>query len=164
MTGGEREQPGEVTTVRRMVEALLGVADRLPLGLDAAVEFGVCDGAALQILKDVDVTAYSVFPRDQSRPVSAPTVLIRAHDHPGPGTSRGPLMRGAAADADDELQDLTSRDLPPGPPGPDDDHGDNRLKLMAITIRRYYDDRPPAGPGMAGAGQGQGAISGYFRS
>lgn len=91
------EPKASMSTLRDILDAVLGMAAALPRGLDTPAEFGLCDGAGLQILNDADVQAC---PAD-SRQAGEPSVLIRIHDHPGSPGSRGRLLPGGAAHAGD---------------------------------------------------------------
>ncbi len=85
---------------------LTRIASELPGGLDTMVEFGVCDGSSLQLLDDVDVDFYTEITSEGGRAVSVAFVSIRAHHHPGEGKT-GQLLRGVAAEVDEELHRLT---------------------------------------------------------
>jgi hypothetical protein len=101
------QEPG--TTLRQIVDMLLAIATDLPAGLDGRIEFGVCDGNNLQIIDHVDLDLYTeVKPGERPAPDST-YVILRAHHHPG--ESPGHLLRGAAADADKELRQLTAEDV-----------------------------------------------------
>jgi hypothetical protein len=90
------EPKASMSTLRDVLDAVLGMATSLPRGLDTPAEFGVCDGSDLQILDDVDMQVYPAASREAGQPAGEPSVLIRVHDHPGSPGSRGRLLLGVA--------------------------------------------------------------------
>ncbi|GAB3679376.1 hypothetical protein GCM10027589_49660 [Actinocorallia lasiicapitis] len=90
-------------TLRETIEMLTALADQSPDGLDTPVEFGICDATDLQMIDEIDLGIYQ---RISVRTSEVGTyVMFRGHHHPG--AVPGALLRGAAADVDDELRDLT---------------------------------------------------------
>lgn len=94
-------------TVRHLITALTESASRLPAGLDTPIRFGLCDGTDLHLIADVDVDVYTALPKDPAGDTER-FLLVRAHQHPG--GPAGPVWRGAASHADDELRRLTGDD------------------------------------------------------
>lgn len=90
--------------MRQLVNVLSTLAAALPDGMDTPVEIGVCDGADLQLLSEVDIDEYHHVSLDGTE--GETFIAIRAHDHPD-GTGRGMRMRGVATDTDSELRKLT---------------------------------------------------------
>lgn len=91
------------TTIRDLIAALNELAEESPAGENTEVEFGICNGTALQMVDDIDVSHSTRVQADGLARVRV-SVLFRAHVHPG--EKPGELLRGVAADVDQELRDL----------------------------------------------------------
>jgi hypothetical protein len=96
-----------VTTARELIDMITATAAELRDGLDTDIEFGICDGNNLELIDDVDIDFYARVPTDGS-PGGTQLLIICGHHHPG--QKPGELLRGAAADVDDELRNLTGQD------------------------------------------------------
>ncbi|GAA3217305.1 hypothetical protein [Actinocorallia longicatena] len=95
-------------TLRETIEMLTALAHQSPDGLDTPVEFAICDGENLQMIDEIDLgTSTRVSARSAAK--TSHFVLFRGHHHPG--RPPGLLLRGAAADVDDELRGLTEPDV-----------------------------------------------------
>ncbi|TDD60826.1 hypothetical protein [Actinomadura rubrisoli] len=95
------DQSDNATTIREVIAMLNTLAADLPEGMDTRVKFGICDGADLQMVDDVDLSHYTHV--KDGRPVEV-FVMFRGHVHPE--EEPGPRLRGAAAHVDEELREL----------------------------------------------------------
>ena len=95
---------------RDLIDGLTYLVSDLPDGLDSDVRLGICDSADVQMVDLWDVVQQFPVNEDGS-PRAAAYVLLRGHIHPG--DHAGEVLRGVAADADDELRRLTDEDPPP---------------------------------------------------
>lgn len=95
-----------MTTAQEFIEMIADTAAELDDGLDAGIEFGICDGDNLQLIDNCDIDIYSEVRTNGSPTTAKPFIVIRGHHHPGEGKP-GKLLRGVAADADEELRRLT---------------------------------------------------------
>lgn len=82
------------TTVREFVDMMLRSAGDLPAGLDSKIEFGICDGAGMQVVGCVDIG---------QRAEDNGALLLRGHLHPEDVPKP---MRVQAEVLDHELRDL----------------------------------------------------------
>lgn len=101
------------SNIREVLEQLVRIAERLPLGVDTPVKFGICDGVNLQMIDAVDVDHFATV--DGGGEVKELFVMFKCHQHPG--TSPGELLQGVTADLDEELREITGVDTsrPDGP-------------------------------------------------